>query len=144
AALRDVFPSCGAAPCRIGRRGRRPECVGFFVAGVSLKVTARAAGNKPLPMVRGPFRRDTRACQERPDSDTLLAAGREEGPRRRAAMAISTKPLPGTTHDPLYPDSDGEPMGETDFHIAALILLRQALQYYFARRRVYVATDMFL
>jgi Uma2 family endonuclease len=60
-------------------------------------------------------------------------------------MSVSTKPLPGTTKDPLYPDSDGEPMGETDFHIAALILLRETLKLYFrARPDVYVAADMFL
>jgi len=29
---------------------------------------------------------------------------------------ILVGPLPGTTSDPLYPDSDGKPMSETDFH----------------------------
>jgi Uma2 family endonuclease len=47
--------------------------------------------------------------------------------------------------DELYPDSDGKPMGETDYHIAALVYLRQSLQAYFrSRLDVYVATDMFL
>ncbi len=27
-------------------------------------------------------------------------------------MSISMRPPPGTTADPLYPDSDGKPMGE--------------------------------
>ena len=31
---------------------------------------------------------------------------------------ILTRPLPGTAIDPLYPDSDGKPMGETDYHIS--------------------------
>ena len=29
------------------------------------------------------------------------------------------KPLPGTTLDPMYPDADGRPMGDTDFHAVA-------------------------
>ena len=60
---------------------------------------------------------------------------------------ILIRPLPGTTRDPLYPDSDGKPMGETDYHITAIILLREALQDYFAaadRDDVYVGTNLFL
>ena len=38
---------------------------------------------------------------------------------------ILTRPLPGTVFDPFYPDSDGKPMGETDYHISAIILLRK-------------------
>jgi Uma2 family endonuclease len=60
-------------------------------------------------------------------------------------MSISVNPLPGTVPDPLYPHSDGEPMGETDFHIAAIILLREGLQFFFrGSAATYVATDMFL
>jgi Uma2 family endonuclease len=60
---------------------------------------------------------------------------------------ILTPPLPGTTRDPLYPDSDGRPMGETDYHISAMILLREALKDYFeaaGRDDVYVGTNLFL
>jgi Uma2 family endonuclease len=47
--------------------------------------------------------------------------------------------------DDLYPDSDGKPVGETDYHIAGLVYLREALQHYFRDRPdMYVATDMFL
>ncbi len=54
-------------------------------------------------------------------------------------------PLPGTTVDPRYPDSDGRPMGDTDFHAIALILLRQALEDFFANRAdVYVASNLIL
>jgi Uma2 family endonuclease len=60
-------------------------------------------------------------------------------------MSISTRPLPGTTRDPLYPDSDGEPMGETDYHVVATIYLFAALrQWYRLREDVYVAGDMLL
>lgn len=54
-------------------------------------------------------------------------------------------PLPGTTCDPLCPDSDGFPMGETDFHIAAIIWLREALEDFFADHPdVYVASNLLL
>jgi Uma2 family endonuclease len=47
--------------------------------------------------------------------------------------------------DDLYPDSDGKPVGETDYHVAGLVYLREALQHYFRDRpNMYVATDMFL
>src|SRR2546421_67104 len=59
-------------------------------------------------------------------------------------MSQLTTPLPGTVPDPLYPDSDGKPVGETDFHVQALFWLREALQWFFAKvADVYVATDMF-
>ena len=53
--------------------------------------------------------------------------------------------LPGTRIDPLYPDSDGRPLGETDYHSAAMIWLREALQDHFAARPdVYVASNLLL
>jgi hypothetical protein len=59
-------------------------------------------------------------------------------------MSIITSALPGTTRDPLYPDSDGKPMGETGFHVLAMIYVWQALRDFFAGRDdIYVATDMF-
>jgi Uma2 family endonuclease len=52
-------------------------------------------------------------------------------------------PLPGTTIDPMYPDEDGRPMGDTDFHSIALIMLREALEDFFAAvRDVYIATNL--
>lgn len=55
----------------------------------------------------------------------------------------TTKPLPGTVWDPLYPDSDGRPMGDTDFHSAAQLWLRQALEDFFAAvLDVYIATNL--
>jgi Uma2 family endonuclease len=52
-------------------------------------------------------------------------------------------PLPGTVEDPRYPDSDGRPMGETDFHNLAVTHLRQAIEDQFAGRdEVYVAANV--
>jgi Uma2 family endonuclease len=61
-------------------------------------------------------------------------------------MSITTtKPLPGTIDDPRYPDSDGQPMGETHFHVLAILHLFEALDHFFRNRAdVYVAADMFL
>lgn len=60
-------------------------------------------------------------------------------------MSISTRPLPGTTRDPLYPDSDGEPMGETEYHLVAILHLYTALKQWYRRREdVYVAGNMLL
>lgn len=59
-------------------------------------------------------------------------------------MSISTGPLPGTSIDPLYPDSDGEPMAETEFQLVAMVHLYEALKLFFAGRDdVHVASDMF-
>jgi Uma2 family endonuclease len=58
---------------------------------------------------------------------------------------ITTKPLPGTSIDPRYPDSDEQPMGETGFHVLAILHLFDALTNFFRNRDdVYVAADMFL
>ncbi len=44
-----------------------------------------------------------------------------------------------------YPDSDGLPMGETEFHVIATMRLYEALgQFFLNRDDVYVAADMFL
>jgi Uma2 family endonuclease len=58
-------------------------------------------------------------------------------------MPLTTTPLPGTTIDPLYPDEDGRPMGDTDYHTLALVWLRQALEDVFAAvLDVYVASNL--
>lgn len=60
-------------------------------------------------------------------------------------MSISTRPLPGTTIDPLYPDSDGLPMGETDYHFIAITHLYYALKRWYRKRKdVHVAANMLL
>ncbi|HEV7223391.1 MAG TPA: Uma2 family endonuclease [Pirellulales bacterium] len=60
-------------------------------------------------------------------------------------MSISTTPLPGTAADPLYPDSDGKPMGETQDHILAIIELYLTLERHFKNQQnVHVAADLFL
>lgn len=60
-------------------------------------------------------------------------------------MSISLPPLPGTAPDPLYPDTDGEPLGETGIHVEVMIDVYKILRrYYRGREDVYVACDMFL
>lgn len=60
-------------------------------------------------------------------------------------MSTATTPLPGTTCDPCYPDSDGQPMGETGLHVMAILNLYQALLHFFRNRAdIHVAADMFL
>jgi Uma2 family endonuclease len=46
--------------------------------------------------------------------------------------------------DQVYPETDGKPMGESDYHMAVMYYLRQALQRFFKPRdNVYVASNMF-
>jgi hypothetical protein len=57
--------------------------------------------------------------------------------------AAEPRPLPGTTPHPLYPGSDeGMRTSETDFHVVAVLLLRQALEDHLAGRHAYVASHM--
>src|SRR5262245_14767225 len=56
---------------------------------------------------------------------------------------VRSAPLPGTQIDPRYPDSDGRPMGDTEFHDVALTLLCEALKGYFADvPDVYIARNL--
>jgi Uma2 family endonuclease len=56
---------------------------------------------------------------------------------------LATAGLPGTLYDPLYPDSDGRPMGESDFHNIAMTLLREGIQDFFVLRSdIYVASNL--
>jgi Uma2 family endonuclease len=58
---------------------------------------------------------------------------------------VAAAPLPGTQIDPRYPDSDGRPMGDTDYHNVALIWLREGLEDHFADvSDVYVASNLIL
>jgi Uma2 family endonuclease len=53
-------------------------------------------------------------------------------------MSTLIQSLPGTTRDPLYPDTDGLPMGESEY-------LYGALSYWFrSREDVHVAANMLL
>jgi Uma2 family endonuclease len=53
-------------------------------------------------------------------------------------------PLPEFRHAPItYPEEDGVPLGETEFHVRVIIHLFAALDHYFRDRRdVYVGADL--
>jgi len=55
------------------------------------------------------------------------------------------RPTPASVRPSVeYPESDGKPVGETDFHIAVIFYLRQALRHFFLHaEKVYVAANMF-
>jgi Uma2 family endonuclease len=60
-------------------------------------------------------------------------------------MSTTFQPLPGTTPDPLYPDSDGKPIGETECHILAITHLYEVLRPWFrSREGFHVAANMLL
>jgi Uma2 family endonuclease len=61
-------------------------------------------------------------------------------------MIVPAKPLPGTTIDPRFPDEDGRPMGDTDFHSDAMRWLYDALQDVLEPRNAgwYVASNIIL
>jgi Uma2 family endonuclease len=59
-------------------------------------------------------------------------------------MATSTTPTT-PLEDVVYPESDGKPMGETGFHVKAIILLHDLLKDLLAGRLdLYIAVDLFL
>jgi hypothetical protein len=63
---------------------------------------------------------------------------------RDRTMATSTTPTT-PLEDVVYPESDGKPMGETGFHVKAMILLHDLLKDLLAGRLdVYIAVDLFL
>ncbi len=43
-----------------------------------------------------------------------------------------------------YPESDGQPIGETDWHVYWILCLRDLLQTHFKGQQVYVGSDMFV
>ena len=49
-----------------------------------------------------------------------------------------------TTYQIEYPESDGEPMGETDLHIHWMIRIRDILKYRYRGERVYVGADLLI
>jgi Uma2 family endonuclease len=60
-------------------------------------------------------------------------------------MSTFLEPLPGTLADPLYPDSDGKPMAETDYHASCMVRTRELMGIRFRDEEdVYVCMDMFL
>jgi Putative restriction endonuclease len=59
-------------------------------------------------------------------------------------MSSIAKPLTEAGDQLRYPESDGQPMGETDWHIWALILLREGLDDFLVDQSdVYVGSDLF-
>lgn len=50
----------------------------------------------------------------------------------RAQESRRAEEEPGIPTAVHYPESDGEPMGESDVHIDVLLYLRQALRYCFS------------
>jgi len=63
-----------------------------------------------------------------------------------APTAIQSSPQSDETTTLIeYPESDGQPMGETEIHVVATLRLYDALLLFFHDRQdVYVAADMFL
>jgi Uma2 family endonuclease len=58
-------------------------------------------------------------------------------------LRLANDPLPGTTVDPRYPDTNGRFMGDTDYHSIAISGLREGLEDHFADvPDVYVATNI--
>lgn len=47
-----------------------------------------------------------------------------------------------TIDETEYPESDGKPMGETDWHIEWMIRIRDILKHRYADQQVYVGTDL--
>ncbi len=61
-------------------------------------------------------------------------------------LRIPTSPVPAARRpEVFYPDSDGEPMAETEVHFFAIIDLAATLHFHFrSRRGIYVVGNMFL
>lgn len=73
-----------------------------------------------------------------PQSNVLIA---EPVPFERINLSYRKEPEPVVE----YPDSDGAPMGETEFHVVATLDLYNALRHFFRHHpMVYVIADMFL
>jgi Uma2 family endonuclease len=73
-----------------------------------------------------------------------MRAGETRIYREEFAMRHTlTQPLPGTVVDPRYPDEDGRPMGDTDYHSIAMVSLRHGLEdYYCDHDDVYVGMNL--
>ena len=62
-------------------------------------------------------------------------------------LTDKTRPDVPKQDDVFYPESDGEPMGETGLHVLAILELMTALKMLFIlmkRKDIHVAGDMFL
>jgi Uma2 family endonuclease len=59
-------------------------------------------------------------------------------------MATAPKHLPPAEEEIYYPETDGKPMGETEYHVAAILYLYGALDLYLQKRKMHVAADLFL
>lgn len=59
------------------------------------------------------------------------------------AELVTFKPSIPAKPEIFYPETDGEPMGETEFHVTAILDLFQSLRHFFRNNLdVYVAADM--
>jgi len=59
------------------------------------------------------------------------------------AELVTFKPSIPAKPDIFYPETDGEPMGETEFHVTAILDLFQSLRHFFRHDPdTYVAADM--
>jgi Uma2 family endonuclease len=66
-------------------------------------------------------------------------------PWESIAVMVRQATVERAAHVVEYPESDGRPMGETDFHITAILHLRDALRLHFRRtKNVYVAANLLL
>ena len=72
---------------------------------------------------------------------TIVIAPRDSEPY---VLKGNTARTTGKSSAITYPDSDGKPMGETGFHVRAILHLYGALTLFFQQRGdIYVAADMF-
>ncbi len=60
-------------------------------------------------------------------------------------LRIPTSPRPAVTLPVIYPESDGEPLAETEVHILAIVDFLATLRFHYRLRRdIYVIGNMFL
>jgi len=61
------------------------------------------------------------------------------------SLRIPTSSRPEVTPPIVYPESDGEPLAETEVHILAIIDFIATLRFHYrSRRDIYVIGNMFL
>src|SRR5262245_51327393 len=86
---------------------------------------------------------DSQAFPTESRAGTIRAWSGARPERRKPMPRLANHPLPGTTVDPRYPDTNGRFMGDTDYHSIAISGLREGLEDHFAGAPdVYVATNL--
>src|SRR5262249_20857828 len=154
---RYSFLGSGPSSWRTRRSGPSTSCSWTWAATTSAGWPATARRSSPSGQrarggVRGDARQGEGLAAGARDYGEAMMTGREtaDGKLRRPfgrkkAMTRSTKLLSVPPGQVYYPDSEEDPMGETDFHAFAMIMLREGLEDFFApRRQVYVAANLFL